>query len=244
MTWWSEHSAVPGFVLAKLAIRCLFVDRFVGSRVPSLVSGQRFSTHDASLPSAGSRQAQFPVIISTMKALRLPAHANLVPYSFGSKPHTLLLDFVFAKALLSSVEEYSTGLGHWLAGIPLSGFPRVGASGISQVPWRSILCFCPAPRPRPSRQNLAHNDFADAVPGLPMPKTTAVGHIGADTRLQHSTVYASRVASLLPMQDSLPAGELRLCREGIKPSGPLRKVSGYIFHSPFQSLSCRNGSCR
>lgn len=30
------------------------------------------------------------------------------------------------------------------------------------------------------------------------------------------------------MQDSLPAGGLRLCREGVKPSGSLRKVSGYI----------------
>ena len=30
------------------------------------------------------------------------------------------------------------------------------------------------------------------------------------------------------MQDSLPAGGLRLCREGVEPSGPLRKVSGYI----------------
>src|SRR3954465_10272523 len=31
------------------------------------------------------------------------------------------------------------------------------------------------------------------------------------------------------MQDSLPAGGLRLCREGIEPSGSLRKVSGYIY---------------
>ena len=30
------------------------------------------------------------------------------------------------------------------------------------------------------------------------------------------------------MQDSLPAGGLRLYREGIEPSGSLRKVSGYI----------------
>jgi hypothetical protein len=30
------------------------------------------------------------------------------------------------------------------------------------------------------------------------------------------------------MQDSLPAGGLRLCREGVEPSGSLRKVSGYI----------------
>src|SRR5712672_2873924 len=80
MTWWSEYNAVPRFVLAKLAIRCRFVDRFVGSRVPSRVSGQRFSTHDTSLPSVGSRRARFPVFIGTMKALRLPARANLVPY--------------------------------------------------------------------------------------------------------------------------------------------------------------------
>ena len=31
-----------------------------------------------------------------------------------------------------------------------------------------------------------------------------------------------------PLQDSLPAGGLRLYREGVEPSGPLRKVSGYI----------------
>src|SRR4029077_14411174 len=91
MTWWSEYSAVPRFVLAKLAIRCRFVDRFVGSRVPSHVSGQRFSTHDTFLPSVGSRRARFPVFIGTMKALRLPARANLVPYGFGCRPHAPLL---------------------------------------------------------------------------------------------------------------------------------------------------------
>ena len=87
MTWWSEYSAVPRLVLAKLAIRCRFVDRFVGSRVPSRVSGQRFSTHDTFLPSVGSRRARFPVFIGTMKALRLPARANLVPYGFGCRSH-------------------------------------------------------------------------------------------------------------------------------------------------------------
>jgi hypothetical protein len=43
------------------------------------------------------------------------------------------------------------------------------------------------------------------------------------------------------MQDSLPAGGLRLCREGVEPSGSLRKVSGSTFHSPFQDLPCRKG---
>src|SRR6202790_4473176 len=43
-----------------------------------------------------------------------------------------------------------------------------------------------------------------------------------------SAVYASRATSPAPMQDSLPAGGLRLYREGVEPSGSLRKVSGYI----------------
>src|SRR6266849_8366456 len=43
-----------------------------------------------------------------------------------------------------------------------------------------------------------------------------------------SAVYASRATSPSPMQDSLPAGGLRLYREGVEPSGSLRKVSGYI----------------
>src|SRR5271165_5022138 len=38
----------------------------------------------------------------------------------------------------------------------------------------------------------------------------------------------SRATSPPPMQDSLPAGGLRLYREGVEPSGPLRKVSGHI----------------
>jgi hypothetical protein len=37
------------------------------------------------------------------------------------------------------------------------------------------------------------------------------------------------------MQGSLPAGGLHLCREGVEPSGPLRKVSGYI-HPPSQDF--------
>jgi hypothetical protein len=43
------------------------------------------------------------------------------------------------------------------------------------------------------------------------------------------------------MQDLLPAGGLRLYREGVEPSGPLRKVSGYI-HPPSQDFACRKVS--
>src|SRR4051812_28412694 len=48
-------SATPGLAPARWAIRCRFVDRFAGLRVPSRVSQQRFSAPGASLPSDGSR---------------------------------------------------------------------------------------------------------------------------------------------------------------------------------------------
>ena len=40
-------------------------------------------------------------------------------------------------------------------------------------------------------------------------------------------VYASRRALPHAMQDSLPAGRLRLCRTGVEPAGSLREVSGH-----------------
>jgi hypothetical protein len=172
MTWWSEYSAVLGFVLANLAIRCRFVDRFVGSRVPSHVSGQRFSPRGAFLPFVGSRRARFPVFIGTMKALRLPARANLVPYGFGCRPHVPLLCSCIAEALLTSTEVARPGTFGQPAFRARHAAP-VGACGISQVSWRPVLCLCPAPRPRPSRQNLAFSGLADTAPGLPRPKASA-----------------------------------------------------------------------
>jgi hypothetical protein len=173
MTWWSEHSAVPRLILAKLAIRCRFVDRFVGSRVPSRVSGQRFSPRGASLPSVGSRRARFPVFIGTTKALRLPARANLLPYGFGCRPHAPLLCSCIAEALLTGLEEARQPGTLGQPAFRARHVAPVGACGISQVSWRPILCLCPVPRPRPSRQNLAFRGLADTAPGLPKPKASA-----------------------------------------------------------------------
>ena len=166
MTWCSAYSAVSGFVLAKSAIRCLFVDKLVGSSVPSYVSGQRVSTRGVSLPSAGSRRARFPDVISTMEALRLPARAHLVPYRFGSRLHVFLLSFVLAEALPVSVEVAQQAWAFGQPACPFSGVLHpVGACGTSQVPWQSIPCPCPAPGPRPSQQDLAFDGLVDTALG-------------------------------------------------------------------------------
>ena len=68
--------------LASSAIRCRFVDRFARPKVLSHVARQRFSPRDASLSSIGSRRDQFPDVVSTMRALRLPTHASPVTYLF------------------------------------------------------------------------------------------------------------------------------------------------------------------
>lgn len=49
-------------------------------------------------------------------------------------------------------------------------------------------------------------------------------------------VYASRAPLPTPMQDSLPADWLGLCREGFEPSGSLRKVSVVTSHPPPQGF--------
>jgi len=175
MTWWSEHSAVPRFILANSAIRCPFVDRFIGSRAPSHVSSQRLSTRGAPLPSAGSRRARFPDFAGTMRALRLPARASPLPYFVRSRGPRAP-PFIRARRGAPGMREgRSPGLEHTYGpAFPILRLSRpVDASGISQVPWRSIPCLCLDPRPRPGRRDLAHGGPVDAAPDFSTSKAPA-----------------------------------------------------------------------
>ena len=65
-------------------------------------------------------------------------------------------------------------------------------------------------------------------PAYPNRRPQRVYNLEANTGLQHplSTLHERR--RRLPCKNVLPAGGLRLYREGVEPSGSLRKVSGYI----------------
>ena len=145
----------------------------MGSRVPSPVSGQRFSAHGASLSSVGSRRARFPAFTGNMKALRLPARAFPLPYDFGCGSHALL-PRSYSPRRSRRAGRSPPGLEHLIS--RRSAFRLVApvdASGISQVPWRSVPCLCPAPGPRSSRRDLACGGLVDAAPGFHKPKASA-----------------------------------------------------------------------
>ncbi|HKM72972.1 MAG TPA: transposase [Stellaceae bacterium] len=70
----------------------------------------------------------------------------------------------------------------------------MGACGISQVSWRSIPCLCPAPRPRPSRQDLALAILSVLPPVNPNRRPQRAHNLEANTGLQHplSTLHERR----------------------------------------------------
>jgi hypothetical protein len=105
MTWWSEQSAVPRFVLAKLAIRCRFVDRFVGSSVPlpcvrsTVLSSWRPPSLRRVPASPVPRPHQYYEGATTSRP-RVPG-----PLWFRLQAPRAPPVFVFAEALLTSLEE-------------------------------------------------------------------------------------------------------------------------------------------
>src|SRR5262249_43029887 len=104
---------------------------------------------------------------------------------------------------------------------------HVDVSGTSQVPRRSILCLCPALRPRPNQRSLASLTVSSMLPPrFPRQELQRLMNFGALSRgfgtccLRFKTGVATTPARLA-------SGWLaRLYRKGVEPSGSLQKVSG------------------
>lgn len=130
-----------------------------------------------------------------MRALRLPAHAFPRPYWFGRETHALLPHSCSPRRSRRT-ERSPSGLEQLVS--RRSAFRLVApvdASGISQVPWRSIPCLCPAPGPRSSREDLAYGGLLDAAPGFHKPKASTGRKISRLPQgLQHplSTLHERR----------------------------------------------------
>lgn len=99
---------------------------------------------------------------ATTSRSRIPGHL----WFRSQAPHAPPV-FVIAEALLIGVEDAHQAWNRDQPAVPVPAFLRMDVSGISQVPWRSIPCLCHAPRPRPSRQNLALAVLTMLSPGNP-----------------------------------------------------------------------------
>jgi len=212
---------VPHGRASRTAIRCRFVDRFERPKVLSHVARQRFSPRDAPLSSIGSRRDQFPDVVSTMRALRLPTHASPVTYLFrfrGPRDSSSVRARRCQRSRAGGGP--ATGQDHCSAGdLKLPAHLRVDASGTSQVPRRPILCLCPVPRPRPDRRSLANNGRIKCCPCCRESKGSSVLII---SRLQRGfgTCCLRFKSGVATATCKTRFGWLAsLCREGVEPSG-------------------------
>ena len=99
------------------------MDRFVGFRVPSRVSLQRFSPRDVSLPSLGSRRARFPDVGGTMKTLRLPAACTrflMVSVAGSTTPRVVRV----RRGAPDACRGHASGLGRLVSRRPYAGLLR------------------------------------------------------------------------------------------------------------------------
>src|SRR3984893_32974 len=118
---------------------------------------------------------------------------------------------------------------------------RVDANGTSQVFRRSFLCLCSVPRPRSNRCALAIFGHIDAAPATHTAKASAIADFGADSRSFDTRCHTLR-ASCCHSRARLASGWLAcLCREGVEPSGPLRKVSVRLTIVPLSCSPDANG---
>jgi hypothetical protein len=159
-----------------------------------------------------------------MKALRLPICASAVAYLFRfHRPR----DSSYLCVRRSAPEGWKPppGQGIWVTGRPSFRLLHVDASRISQVSRRSLLCLCSAPRPRSNQCALAMTVTSMLPPANATVRASDDAYFGAHSRSFNTcspTLRASRCRSRARLASDWLAG---LCREGVEPSGSLRKVS-------------------
>jgi hypothetical protein len=158
--------------------------------------------------------------------LRLPATHIRSPICFASGVHAILLASCFATCAPGRSEGTSEPGPLFNRRPKLPVRSHVDVNGTSQVPRRSILCLCPALRPRPNRRSLASLTVSSMLPPrFPRQELQRLMNFGALSR-GFSTCCLRFKTGVATTPARLASGWLaRLYREGVEPSGSLQKVS-------------------
>jgi hypothetical protein len=119
-------------------------------------------------------------------------------------------------------------------------YSHVDVNGTSQVSRRSILCLCPALRPRPNRRSLAYPTVSSMLPPrFPQRRLQRLMNFGTLSR-GFGTCCLRFKNGVATTHAKLASGWLaRLYREGVEPSGSLQKVSDHP--SSFSGLGLAQG---
>ena len=150
----------------------------------------------------------------------------------------------FGPAPLQSLHPYygpPSGPGSLFNRRPeLPVYSHVDVNGTSQVSRRSILCLCPALRPRPNRRSLAYPTVSLMLPPhFPRRRLQRLMNFGALSR-GFGTCCLGFKNGVATTHAKLASGWLaRLYREGVEPSGSLQKVSDHP--SSFSGLGLAQG---
>src|SRR6266508_6922513 len=194
---------------------------------------------DASLPSVGSRQARFPDVASTMKALRLPAPHPRSLIGFARGYHVYLR--LRARRSAPMWPEASHGPGplfsRWSA-------PARVAWTIRDLPGSLTILPVPLPSSRtPVGSTPLANHGVSMLPPRRRPRRLQRLELFRGVPLGFSTCCLRFKSPLAGTQARLASGwpALSLYRAAVEPAGPLRKVSGHLHGlPPFQGFPWRD----
>ena len=157
--------------------------------------------------------------------LRLPDTHPRSLICFVSRVHAILLGSCLAASARAPGRSEGTVRARSIVQptTQVSACSRVGVSGISQVPRRSILCLCLDLRPRPNRRSLAIWWFRRCCPRFFDSEGFSVRTISGLPR-GFSTCCLRFTNGVATIHAKLASGWLAgLYREGVEPSGSRRR---------------------
>ena len=134
-------------------------------------------------PRSGPGKSGSPMSQVLLRCYDFPPRISGHFICFASGVHAILLGSCLATCAPRRSESLP-GRGHLFNRRPeLPVYSHVDVNGTSQVPRRSILCLCPALRPRPNRRSLASLTVSSMMsPRFPRRRLQRLMNFGALSR--------------------------------------------------------------
>ena len=172
--------------LARLAIRCRFVDRLVEPKVSYLFPANRSLLVAPLFPRSGPSEFRFPDVSGRIEVLRLPIRAYPVTYLFRFRAPRYPPRFVSRRLRSRKVGGCLPGQDHCSAGDPIAGVLSRGREW--DLPGSQAIRPVSLPRSAtPAEPTIPRLLVVSSIlpPLHRQRRLQRVNHLGAIARLQH-----------------------------------------------------------